>query len=94
MDKQGEWSLAPAFNVTYNYNPSGSRTANQMMPNGRRDGFTQEDFAACARSALMKRGRVATVIEEVQTEVKRWPEFSKEAQLADEWRDGSKRCID
>jgi serine/threonine-protein kinase HipA len=46
-----------------------------------------EDFEACAKAAVMKRGRAATIIEEVQTAVKRWPEFAAEARLADEWRD-------
>jgi serine/threonine-protein kinase HipA len=58
-----------------------------MTLNGKRDGFTQEDFATCARSALMKRGRAATIIDEVLAAVKRWPDFSGEARLADEWRD-------
>ena len=88
MNKQGEWSLAPAFDVTYSYNPSGSWTAShQMTLNGKRDGFTLADFEACAKTALMKRGRAATIIEEVQAAVKRWPEFAAAAKLADEWRD-------
>jgi serine/threonine-protein kinase HipA len=88
MNQQGEWSLAPAFDVTYSYNPSGSWTAqHQMTLNGKRDGFTREDFEACAKSAVMKRGRAAKIIGEVQAAVKRWPEFAAEARLADEWRD-------
>jgi serine/threonine-protein kinase HipA len=88
MNQQGEWSLAPAFDVTYSYNPSGAWTAqHQMTLNGKRDGFTREDFEACAKAAVMKRGRAAKIIEEVRTAVKRWPEFATEARLADEWRD-------
>ena len=88
MDKQGEWSLAPAFDVTYSYNPSGSWTAtHQMTLNAKRDGFTMEDFEACAKAALMKRGRAATIVEEVQAAVKRWPEFAAAAKLSDKWRD-------
>jgi serine/threonine-protein kinase HipA len=87
MNQQGEWSLAPAFNVTYSYNPSGSWTAAHLMPlNGKRDGFTLADFEACAKAALMKRGRAGRIIEEVQDAVKRWPEFAAEAQVPDEWR--------
>ena len=87
MNQQGEWSLAPAFDVTYNYNPSGSWTANhQMTLNGKRDGFALADFEACAKAALMKRGRAATILNEVQTAVRRWPEFAAEAKLTDEWR--------
>ncbi len=87
MNPQGEWALAPAFDVTYSYNPSGSWTStHQMTLNGKRDGFSLEDFETCARSALMKRGRAATILEEVHSAVKRWPEFAAEAQLTEGWR--------
>jgi serine/threonine-protein kinase HipA len=86
MNQQGEWSLAPAFDVTYSYNPAGSWTAtHQMSLNGKRDGFVPEDFEAGAKSALMKRGRAARIIAEVQAAVRRWPEFAAEARLSDEW---------
>ena len=88
MNQSGEWSLAPAFDVTYSYNPTGSWTStHQMTLNGRRDGFTMEDFEACAKSALMKRGRAAVIIAEVQAAVRRWPEFAAEAQIDEERRD-------
>ena len=83
MNKQGEWSLAPAFDVTYSYNPSGSWTANhQMTLNGKRDNFTTVDFVACAKSSMMKRGRAQTIMNEVENAVKRWPEFAAQAQVA------------
>ena len=79
-------SLAPAFDVTYSYNPSGSWTAkHQMTLNAKQDDFTLEDFEACAKAASMKRGRAGTIIEEVRAAVKRWPEFAGEARLADDW---------
>ncbi len=88
MDKAGRWSLAPAFDVTYSYNPAGAWTAtHQMTMNGKRDGFTLADFAACAKSALLKRGRGAAIIAEVQAAVARWPEFAAAAQLVEEWRE-------
>lgn len=87
MDKQGRWSLAPAFDVTYSYNPTGTWTAtHQMTLNGKRDGFTMADFRACAKSALMKRGRAQAIVEEVQQAVKRWPEFAAKAQVAETWQ--------
>ncbi|HRF05237.1 HipA domain-containing protein [Accumulibacter sp.] len=88
MNKEGEWSLAPAFDVTYSYNPSGSWTAtHQMTLDGKRDNFTLADFKACAKAALLKQGRAATIIGEVQAAVRRWPEFAADAHLTDEWRD-------
>jgi serine/threonine-protein kinase HipA len=66
MDKRGQWSLAPAFDVTYSYNPTGVWTGtHQMTLNGKRDGFAAADFDACAKAALMKRGRAAAILEEV-----------------------------
>ena len=82
MDKQGRWSLAPAFDVIYSYNPSGAWTAaHQMTLNGKRDGFTRADFQACAKSAQMKRGRAATILGEVRAAVVRWPEFAAAARV-------------
>jgi len=83
MDKAGRWSIAPAFDVTYSYNPSGAWTAaHQMTLNGKRDGFTQADFEAGAKASLMKRGRAGTILDEVCAAVARWPEFAAEADLA------------
>ena len=88
MNKQGQWALAPAFDVTYSYNPAGNWTAtHQMTLNGKRDGFTLSDFEACAKAALMKRGRAKTILNEVQAAVKRWPEFAQEAGVATGWRE-------
>lgn len=88
MDKAGRWSLSPAFDVSYSYNPSGAWTdRHQMTLNGKRDGFTIADFQACAKTALMKRGRAETLLEEVTSAVARWPEFAAQAGVAPAWRD-------
>ena len=88
MDKQGQWSLAPAFDVTYSYNPSGSWTSmHQMTLNGKRDGYTLKDFETCAKSAMMKRGRAAAIIEEVRAAVRDWPVYAAEANVGDERRE-------
>ncbi|HTV39029.1 MAG TPA: HipA domain-containing protein [Candidatus Sulfotelmatobacter sp.] len=88
MDKTGSWSLAPAFDVTYSYNPAGNWTAtHQMTMNGKRDGFAPADFRMCAKSALMKRGRAEAIVQEVCAAVKKWPEFAEQAQVSDDWRD-------
>jgi len=82
MDRRGQWSLAPAFDVTYSYNPSGAWTSrHQMSVNGKRDGFTREDVRACARSASLKRGRADAMLDEVSAAVRRWSEFADAAKL-------------
>jgi serine/threonine-protein kinase HipA len=88
MDKQGIWSLAPAFDVTYSFNPSVAWTAaHQMTLNGKRDQFAREDMESCAKTAQMKRGRATAILEDVISAVRRWPEFAAMATLPDLWRD-------
>ena len=88
MDKAGRWSLSPAFDVTWSYNPDGIWTSrHQMSMNGKRDDFTLEDFRACAKGASMKRGRAETILAEVTAAVTRWPEFAAEAEVMDSWRE-------
>jgi serine/threonine-protein kinase HipA len=87
MDKAGNWSLAPAFDVIYSYNPTGDWTArHQMTMNGKRDGFTLADFRVCAKSALMKRGRAEAIVEEVRAAVAKWPDYAEQAQVMNDWR--------
>ena len=83
MDREGRWSLAPAFDITYSYNPSGDWTAtHQMTINGKRDRFVMDDVRAVAKSAGLKRGRAEAIHEEVRSTVARWPEFAGKAKLA------------
>lgn len=67
MDKRGNWSLAPAFDVTYAYNPAGRWTGtHQMTFNGKREKFTLDDFKAVAKSAGLVQGRYKRILEQVQ----------------------------
>ncbi len=85
MDKSGTWSLSPAFDMTYSYNPSGAWTNNhQMSLNGKRDKFDVEDFKACAKNASMKRGRAEEVLKDVQDAVLKWKSFAREAGVPDD----------
>jgi len=94
MDKQGGWQLAPAFDVTYAYNPNGVWTArHQMSINGKRDDFTRADFSACARTAGLKRGRAETMLEEVVAAVKKWPVYADEARVSAKNRDAIARTL-
>ena len=88
MDKSGSWTLAPAFDMTYSFNPSGAWTAShQMTLNGKRDDFTLEDFRACAQAVSLKRGRAEAIIGEVQQTVSRWQDYAGEAGVPDRWQE-------
>ena len=84
MNKSGEWSLSPAFDMTYSFNPAGAWTAShQMTMNGKRNDFTMEDFNACAKTVSMKRGRAAKIVAEVQATVSEWMLFAEKAGVPD-----------
>jgi serine/threonine-protein kinase HipA len=88
MDQEGHWSLSPAFDMTFSYSPTGDWTAkHQMTLNGKREGFTLDDFRICAKGSFMQRGRAANILEEVSAAVARWPEFAEQAGVAPIWQE-------
>jgi serine/threonine-protein kinase HipA len=94
MNKAGEWSLSPAFDMTYSFNPAGAWTAShQMTMNGKRDHFTLEDFNACAKTASMKRGRAAKIAAEMRATVSKWRSFAEQAGVPDGVREKIQRTL-
>ena len=59
MDRSGNWSLSPAYDVAYAYNPSGAWTRDhQMSLAGRRNDFERDDILRFA-AAIGIRSRKA-----------------------------------
>jgi len=66
MDRNGEWTLAPAFDMVYAYNPSNKWLAHhQMTINGKNDDFTLNDILKVA--AEIKINNAREIIDEIQT---------------------------
>ncbi len=85
MDRSGNWSLSPAYDVTYSWNAQGDWTnQHQMSINGKRDNFTIADFLACEKAVMLKRGRSKQIVREVQEAVSLWPEFASQAGVSEE----------
>lgn len=86
MNRKGEWSLSPAFDITHAYAPTGEWTAtHQMTANGKREGFDRADLKAVAKAAMMQRGRDDEIIGQVLDAVRRWREFAAQAGLSEKW---------
>lgn len=80
MDRQGDWSLSPAYDVTFSFNPTGNWTStHQMTVNGKRDWFKIADLVLCAKSAGVTSHRAKQIVSEICDVVSRWPEFADEA---------------
>ena len=55
MDRFGHWSLAPAFDLTYSYDPQGMWTStHQIRLSGKQDGFTRDDLLRFANFCDVK----------------------------------------
>lgn len=82
MDRRGQWSLAPAFDITYSYNPSGDWThQHQMSVNGKRDGFDLDDLKAAGRVAGLKQGKVKSILSDIVDVAKKWPQYANKAEV-------------
>lgn len=78
MDKRGQWKLAPAFDLTYAYNPEGRWTGrHQMTLNGKQDNFTLEDLYAPARQFRIP--KCEQIVEEVVQTVSQWKSYAQQA---------------
>ncbi|GAB4115615.1 MAG: type II toxin-antitoxin system HipA family toxin [Wenzhouxiangellaceae bacterium] len=88
MNRKGEWSLSPAFDVIYSFNPEGDWTsAHQMSLNGKRDNFALADFEACGKLARLKQGEAKAIVHEVQDAVSRWRDFADAVGVHPDQRD-------
>lgn len=83
MDKQGRWSLSPAYDMVYSFNPTGDWTGqHQMSMNGKWDDFVKKDFEAFSKAAGMRRGRYEEILHDVRQAVSRWQGFAEDAGVA------------
>jgi serine/threonine-protein kinase HipA len=78
MDRNGEWSLSPAYDVTYSYNASGEWTSqHQMSMNGKRDDFELDDLINFGRTAGLKPIKSKQVIESIAVAIGQWKKIAK-----------------
>ena len=79
MDREGAWSLAPAYDVIWAWKPGNPWLgSHQMSVNGKRDGFSVADLRAVAAVASLPRGRAETILVEVGEAVAGWPRVAEE----------------
>ncbi len=86
MDQMGRWTLAPAFDVTYSYNPNGLWTRqHQMTINGKTEDLTIEDLYAVARRfRIGRKNQLDEILEEVDESLDLWPDLASEAGVSNE----------
>ncbi|MEO1023688.1 MAG: type II toxin-antitoxin system HipA family toxin [Bacteroidota bacterium] len=92
MDKEGRWSLAPAYDITFAWNPSGVWTnSHQMSINGKRDRFNLEDLLSLGKNAGIKPPKAKKMVRNIIDIVAGWEKKARNADMPDEMIKATKR---
>lgn len=88
LKKEGRWELAPAYDLCHAYKPE-HRWVRQhaLSVNGKRRDITKDDFLALAKTIKTGKENWAGIIEEVNTQVKKWKDFAEEVKVKPDLRD-------
>lgn len=80
MDRQGKWTLSPAYDMGFAYNPKGGWTAqHQMSINGKFDDITRQDLLEFARHNNIKEAN--EIIDRIGEVSSRWPRLARECEV-------------
>jgi serine/threonine-protein kinase HipA len=76
----GPWELAPAYDLTHAFNPSGEWTYQHLMSvNGKFTAISHADLMAVAERAGI--GTAPRVVQQVKEAISAWPDFAGEAKV-------------
>lgn len=85
MDKDGSWSLSPAYDITYSYRPDSFWVGqHQMMINGKRSNFTLDDILATASKMNIKKARAKELLNLVESVAHNFKQYAQCAGLSEE----------
>ena len=80
MDRQGKWTLSPAYDMGFAYNPKGGWTAqHQMSINGKFDNITRQDLLEFAKRNNIK--EATEIIDRITEVSSRWPLLARECEV-------------
>lgn len=83
MNRTGKWSLSPAYDVSWAYNPQGDWTSkHQMSINNKWDDITREDLVTVAQNMNIKHHN--EIIEQVTDAVSHWRKLATEYEIPEE----------
>jgi serine/threonine-protein kinase HipA len=81
MNSKGKWKLAPAYDVTYAYDPANIwMKAHQMSINGKNENIDRSDILSLAKEMDIKKAKA--ILEEMKLVIKKWKKFAADADVA------------
>ena len=82
MDRNGEWHLSPAYDLTYANDPTSNYINNhQCLINGKSFDISLNDVLLVGEKAGLNHKKMMSIILEVETSVKKWFDFAMLAEL-------------
>lgn len=80
MDRNGKWSLSPAYDITFSYNPDNKwLRQHQMSINNKLDNITNNDLLEAGKSMEIKKSTCSKIIEEIKRTVANFETYALEA---------------
>ena len=85
MDRQGKWSLSPAYDLTFAYNPNNKWISeHQMFINGKAHGITESDMVQSGNNMGLNKEYCISAIEEIKQVVSNWYKYAMDAGISEE----------
>jgi serine/threonine-protein kinase HipA len=82
MDNKGRWSLAPAYDLCYSYNPDSRWVSrHQLSLNGKQDDFTRNDLLVVGEKMGIRQNR--EIVDEIVDVVAQWKRFAVDCGVRD-----------
>lgn len=85
MDRQGTWTLSPAYDLTFAYHPSNRwLCGHQMTINGRSKGITDSDLLQCGKAMGLSKQFCDAVIESIKSVTQNWLQYAERCRITEE----------
>lgn len=95
MDRSGKWTLSPAYDITFSYDPSNKwLCAHQMTVNGKTIGIDKADILDAGAKMGIKDKRCKDIISEIGTKVEDFKFFAEQAGIQEKTYEYIKSIID
>ncbi|ATB69130.1 hypothetical protein SJPD1_1018 [Sulfurospirillum diekertiae] len=87
MDKTGTWKLAPAFDMTYAYDPTGKWTrSHQIKLSGKQEDFLREDLIQFGAYCNLNAKKAQSILDEVVSAFQTFEDQAKTLEVAPQLR--------
>ncbi len=87
MDKEARWSLSPAFDMTYSFDPKGKWTrVHQINLNGKQDNFSYTDIVDFGKVCNLKESKVKKILDKTILSFKDFEKLAEKFNLEKDLR--------